>query len=234
MGEKVADVADLSYFIIVRDQIVMEGLVRAVAETSAVGKETEFFAVVFAPGAEHFDCFKIALEVAADVETVKLIRQIFHSGGAVNTHVDGGTHFDIGEEFLYCGGGKGGGGGHDFGAETVFIQMIDGVEDLSFKLFGDGIAAVTVAVDEQIKGDAFFADDFKFVFGLFDFIGQTVAFGASGSETGIGKIDFTDAVGVITDKIREKFSDGDALITCCKLHNYSPQTLRRKNSAALR
>ena len=86
----------------------MEGLVRAVAQTAAVGKETEFFAIVFAPGAELFNSIKIALEVAADVETVKFIRQIFHGSRAVKTHVDGSTHFDIGEEFLYCGGGKGG------------------------------------------------------------------------------------------------------------------------------
>ena len=46
----------------------------AEAETAAVGEHAQFFAVISAPRTEAFNRCQITLQIAADIETVKLIR----------------------------------------------------------------------------------------------------------------------------------------------------------------
>ena len=144
-------VPELVKLLLMGDQIIVECLRRTVPQTAAVGEDTHFFAVFITPFAEHFYCFKVALQIPSDVETVEKIPQKLQSKGTVKFHIDRGASFDFGKLLFQHLCQKYGGSGNGFGQQITGLQISEDPAVLTSQMFRNGIGSVAVGVEKKIQ-----------------------------------------------------------------------------------
>ena len=155
-----------------RHQIVVKGLRRTVAETAAVGQQTDFFVMRLSPGADFPERSEVIIDVPLNAESVESFLRITECFERAEFHIDRGADLQPGKMFFQGLRDKPRGGG-DRIQPDLFQDISRNAHRAVLKAFADALRPQTIRIEEQVQCNAHFPgcrevfqqDAFSLVFG---------------------------------------------------------------------